>query len=222
MASLKRIKADWKDCNDCGLGTKAHSHVFFRGECPCEVLFIGEAPGKDEDLQGVPFIGRAGDTFNALLDEAKKELYASATMKVDNPFYGFSYGVTNILVCRPVGSDGKDRTPRKDEAKSCSPRLSDTIKACNPKLIILLGRSAENYYKMVEGVVSSSVVHLEHPAFINYNGGIGSSKYDSVLVRLVDMLEKHLYGEKQSVEGESVEGKAGKSGKSRSISQKAR
>jgi uracil-DNA glycosylase family 4 len=216
MTSLKRIKADWKDCNECGLGAKAHNHVFFRGECPCEVLFIGEAPGKDEDLQGVPFIGRAGDTFNDLIRRAKEEL--GQVMVRDS----FTHGVTNVLACRPVGIDGKDRTPRKDEAKSCSPRLRDTIKACNPKLIILLGRSAENYYKMVEGVVSSPVVHLEHPAFINYNGGIGSSKYDSVLVRLVDMLEKHLYGEKQSGEGESVEGKAGKSGKSRSIRQKAR
>lgn len=216
---LKLIKREWKDCNDCGLGATAHNHVFYRGSIPCEVLFIGEAPGKDEDLVGEPFVGRAGDVLNALIEASVKEIerniLEAARPHIEALGYqltgllskkDYSYGIANILACRPVGPNGKDRPPTKKEADACSYRLEQTIAAANPKLIILLGRSAEKHYKIPAGLEQVPAVYVEHPSFINRNGGIGSSKFDSVLLRLVNALERHLYGKETPVPKKAIYG----------------
>lgn len=199
---LRNIKRDWKDCNDCGLGAAARNHVFYRGSIPCDVLFIGEAPGRDEDLVGEPFVGRAGDVLNALIAKSWDELGLDVILPED----GYSYGVTNILACRPTTDQDKDRPPTKKEADACSYRLELTIQAANPKLIILLGRSAEKHYKIPAGLESVPAVWVEHPSFILRNGGVGSSKFDSVLLRLVNALEKHLYGKETPIPKKAIYG----------------
>lgn len=204
---LLKIKRDWKDCNDCGLGAAARNHVFYRGSIPCDVLFIGEAPGRDEDLVGEPFVGRAGDVLNALIAASKLELINEGIVEpsLDDGDL-FTYGITNVLVCRPTNDQDKDRPPTKKEADACAYRLELTIQAANPKLIILLGRSAEKHYKIPAGLEQVPAVWVEHPSFILRNGGIGSTKFESVLLRLVNALERYLYGQAKALPKKAIYG----------------
>lgn len=87
-----------------------------------DVLFIGEAPGKDEDLQGKPFVGRAGKILDNWIFEADL----------------LSYAIINIVKCRPPNN----RPPNKAEIRACSPHLIKQIRQFNPKLIVALGRIA--------------------------------------------------------------------------------
>jgi uracil-DNA glycosylase family 4 len=188
---LKKIIKQYRDCDACSLHEQARTHVFFRGDCPCDVLFIGEAPGKDEDLIGQPFIGRAGDILDELIKDSGHELHWSDVNQGD-----YTFGITNIVCCIPWKADHSGvRAPSDKEAKACSPRLVKTILAANPKLIVLLGLSASKNYQIPESLSHVPILELQHPAYIGYNGGVGSMTYDTNLVRLVSGLEKHLYGE---------------------------
>jgi DNA polymerase len=71
--TLLNVIDRYRNCTACPLHETAHEKVFFRGCVPCEVLFIGEAPGNDEDLYGEPFIGRAGKTLDSLILESSEE-----------------------------------------------------------------------------------------------------------------------------------------------------
>lgn len=205
---IKKIVRKYDGCTACPLHSRAHNYVWFRGACPCDVLFIGEAPGKDEDLVGEPFVGRAGDVLNAWVPDAYAEIMAGLPgAYVSLPY--FSWGVTNLVRCIPLDDNSKLRVPTKAEAAACSPILQETILAANPRLIILLGREAEKHHKIPTSLAHVPVVHIQHPASILRNGGIGSIAYDQGLVRLIEALETHLYASpsQTSKERPSKEGK---------------
>lgn len=199
---LRNIIKVWRDCTRCPLGSAktTHTHVFYRGSCPCDVLFIGEAPGKDEDLVGQPFVGRAGDVLDAWIEDSQQELCNYKNENGDGKTFhhnaardSYKFGITNILCCLPLDEKGKIRPPTKAEAKECSPRLQATILAAKPRLIIILGGSARDYHKIPESLSHIPVVELQHPAFILRQGGIGSMTYDRNLLTLTDALEQYLY-----------------------------
>src|SRR5687768_11168283 len=81
----------WDGCFDCTLCESRHKIVHFRGSIPCDILFIGEAPGDSEDTIGYPFIGRAGKIFNKLLLAARERTL----------WKHWTYGITNVVACRP-------------------------------------------------------------------------------------------------------------------------
>lgn len=196
--ALKKVIKTYKDCTACPLHKTARTHVFYREsddkpETP-DVLFIGEAPGNTESLIGEPFVGKAGELLNEWIGES-----------ADETRFLYSFGITNIVCCRPLDSEtGKIRPPSKDEAKACSDRLTEMLEVLRPKVIILLGKVAASHYKMPGSLVGTPVLELQHPAYILRNGGYGSLTYTQNLVKLVDFLEANLYGQEASLQGSKV------------------
>jgi DNA polymerase len=113
-----------RDCNDCPLKETRTKLVFGAGNADAEVMFVGEAPGANEDLQGLPFVGRAGQ----LLDELLREVGLSR----EDAF------ITNVLMCRPPGN----RDPLPAEIAECEPHLRAKIRLIEPKVICTLGNFA--------------------------------------------------------------------------------
>lgn len=113
-----------QQCQDCPLGKTATHKVHGRGFPTARILFVGEAPGKNEDLQGMPFVGAAGQILESLIH--KHEL------PVD------SYFITNCICCRPPGN----RAPTETEIAACRKYLEQTIKLINPVIIVTLGQTA--------------------------------------------------------------------------------
>lgn len=110
------------DCQLCPLGATRNKFVYGVGNPKAELLFIGEAPGADEDRLGEPFVGRAGqllDRILAAMQLSRQQVY-----------------IANILKCRPPNN----RDPQPDEMEKCFPYLDEQIRLINPKLICALGR----------------------------------------------------------------------------------
>ncbi|MDD5622506.1 MAG: uracil-DNA glycosylase [Actinomycetota bacterium] len=119
---LKELYLDIRDCQRCGLCKSRTKFVFGSGSAYAEVMFVGEAPGKNEDLQGLPFVGQAGK----LLDE----LLGSIGFDRSEVF------IANVLKCRPPGN----RDPRIEEINVCKDHLMGQIKVIDPKIICTLGK----------------------------------------------------------------------------------
>jgi DNA polymerase len=123
-SSLPDLNSQIHDCLKCELGHTRTNFVFGVGNPNADVMFIGEAPGADEDAQGEPFVGRAGQLLNKILEAVnlkREEVY-----------------ICNILKCRPPNN----RDPETGEMEICSPYLFKQIELINPKFIISLGRIA--------------------------------------------------------------------------------
>lgn len=122
MATLQEIQATCQNCQNCALGKTRKNLVFGVGNEKARLLFVGEAPGEQEDLTGVPFVGRAGQ----LLD---KFLYAVGIERQD-------VYIANILKCRPP----QNRDPLPEEEDACIGYLREQVKAIRPQVIVCLGR----------------------------------------------------------------------------------
>ena len=118
------LKKDAQSCTKCGLSKTRKSVVFGNGPVPCDLMLIGEAPGADEDEQGLPFVGRAGKLLTDILKAIKFER---------NDVY-----IANIVKCRPPGN----RTPSPTEMETCIPYLKKQIELIGPKLILCVGLTA--------------------------------------------------------------------------------
>jgi len=111
-------------CQKCRLRSTCRQVVFGDGNINADVLFIGEGPGKDEDEQGIPFVGRAGQLLNKILEAAQ--------------FNRAEVFITNVVKCRPPGN----RLPNPDEVKECRNYLEAQIRIINPKIVVCLGAMA--------------------------------------------------------------------------------
>ena len=125
-SNLTELSNDVQICKKCALSSSRTNTVFGTGDNNAEIMIIGEAPGKDEDLKGEPFVGRAGKLLNEFLD--------SINLYRDNIF------ITNTVKCRPP----ENRNPETQEISACAHYLDMQIKIINPKVIILLGKIAAN------------------------------------------------------------------------------
>ncbi|MGA8876761.1 MAG: uracil-DNA glycosylase [Candidatus Korobacteraceae bacterium] len=113
------------DCQRCKLAKLGRKQIVFgTGDPYAELLFIGEGPGADEDAQGLPFVGRAGQLLNNMI--------AAMGLKREQVY------IANIVKCRPPGN----RTPERDECDTCSPFLMRQIQVIRPKVIVALGATA--------------------------------------------------------------------------------
>ncbi|MDI6853654.1 MAG: uracil-DNA glycosylase [Deltaproteobacteria bacterium] len=122
--TLKEIREAMEHCRKCKLGRGRTNLVFGEGSPNAEIMFIGEAPGEEEDRQGRPFVGPAGQVLNNLLNKlglSREEVY-----------------ITNVVKSRPPNN----RDPEPDEIAACLPFLQQQIKAIRPKVIVALGRIA--------------------------------------------------------------------------------
>jgi uracil-DNA glycosylase family 4 len=122
--TLEEIQSDLGDCHRCRLANGRKTIVFGQGNPHAELVFVGEGPGADEDEQGLPFVGRAGQLLNKMIQ--------LAGMKREDVY------ICNIVKCRPPGN----RVPEKDEIEICSPFLYRQIQAIQPRLVCCLGAPA--------------------------------------------------------------------------------
>ncbi|MFL6302416.1 MAG: uracil-DNA glycosylase [Candidatus Sulfotelmatobacter sp.] len=128
VAALRLIREDLGDCTRCKLHQQGRKQIVFGvGNPHADLMFVGEGPGADEDTQGEPFVGRAGQLLNNMIKAMglrREEVY-----------------IANVVKCRPPGN----RTPERDECETCSPFLMRQIAAIKPKVIVALGAvSAKN------------------------------------------------------------------------------
>ncbi len=122
---LPTLATDAANCTKCPLHETRNSVVFGVGNTETDLMFIGEAPGADEDRQGEPFVGRAGQLLTQIIEAGMK-------LKRSDVY------IANILKCRPPGN----RNPAPDEVETCSPYLIRQIELIQPKVIIALGSFA--------------------------------------------------------------------------------
>ena len=160
--TLEQIRADLGDCHRCKLAGGRHTIVFGEGNPHAELVFVGEGPGADEDEQGRPFVGRAGQLLNRMIqmiDMKREEVY-----------------ICNVVKCRPPGN----RTPEKDEIETCSPFLFRQLEAMKPRLICCLGAPAvRTVLGIKEGITkihgqfydfaTSKALATVHPAYVLRN-----------------------------------------------------
>ncbi|MDZ7837509.1 MAG: uracil-DNA glycosylase [Actinomycetota bacterium] len=159
---LKEFYLNIKDCKSCGLFKTKNRFVFGGGNAEAELLFIGEAPGKNEDLQGKPFVGRAGKILDRLL--------SSIGLSRDEVF------IANVLKCRPPSN----RDPRVEEVEACRDYLYRQIEIIDPKVICTLGKHSTqlilNTKRGITGlrgnvyrIDNRLVLPINHPAAVLYS-----------------------------------------------------
>lgn len=122
---LTAFDRDIQNCQNCPLGKTRKRFVFGSGNPNASVMFVGEAPGADEDEQGLPFVGKAGQLLTKIIESTQ-------TWKRGEVF------ICNVLKCRPPGN----RTPLPEEVDQCRPYLEEQVRIIKPKLIMALGASA--------------------------------------------------------------------------------
>ena len=122
--SLERICGELAGCTRCKLHRRRTNIVFGAGNSRAELVFVGEGPGHDEDVQGIPFVGRAGQLLTQMITAMglrREDVY-----------------IANVVKCRPP----ENRTPEKDEIATCMPFLLRQLTSINPKVIVCLGSVA--------------------------------------------------------------------------------
>ncbi len=153
-------------CNLCQLSTRRHRIVLGRGHLPCDLLLIGEAPGRGEDISGIPFIGPAGLLLNKTLRRVVEEAKISNTPRLF---------ITNVLACRPCETQaGENRQPTSEETWACWGRLKTTIGFAAPKAIVLVGKVAQALRK---DIPHHRMYDILHPAYLLRSGGERSPQY---------------------------------------------
>lgn len=130
----------WKDCTACGLCEHRQKVVLARGSVPCDILFIGEAPGESEDCLGQPFVGPAGQLLDRVIRRA-------LGLEPGGKGFPLTYALTNLVCCIPRDEDGlgKATEPDDDSVKACSVRLVEFVELCNPKLLVCVGKLAKDW-----------------------------------------------------------------------------
>ena len=161
-SSLEAVRTELGDCRRCKLHPYRTQIVFGTGNPHAKLIFIGEAPGRDEDLQGEPFVGQAGQLLNKIIQAIqlqREEVY-----------------IANIIKCRPP----ENRNPEPDEIAACEPFLIKQLQVIRPKLICALGAFAAQTLLKTEEKISSlrgkfhqyqgiPLMPTYHPAFLLRN-----------------------------------------------------
>ncbi|MDR2106344.1 MAG: uracil-DNA glycosylase [Coriobacteriales bacterium] len=178
--SLDDIRDELAGCKRCVLSETRTNLVFGVGNPAAEVMFVGEAPGRQEDLGAEPFIGAAGQYLNSLLELAglrREEIY-----------------IANVLKCRPP----ENRDPRPDEIEACTPFLREQVKAIDPDVLVTLGNFATRFILKTDRGITGlrgrvhitgrfSVLPIFHPAAAIYDRSKGPIMEDDfkLLGRLI-------------------------------------
>ncbi len=127
MFDWEQLNSACSNCQACELGRSRTNVVVGRGNVNAPILFVGEGPGEQEDKQGLPFVGAAGQLLNILLE---------ALMLKSDEYY-----IANVVKCRPPNN----RVPTDDEAEKCLPYLRNQVALVRPQIIVCLGSTAAKY-----------------------------------------------------------------------------
>lgn len=160
---LDELRVQVESCRRCPLCDGRTQTVFGVGNPHARVMFIGEAPGKNEDLQGEPFVGAAGHYLN--------ELLGCAGLRREDVF------IANVLKCRPPGN----RDPRPEEIQTCTPYLREQTRTIDPEVLVTLGKFSTQFvlktqvgitrlHGRVQRAGKFLVLPIFHPAAALYDG----------------------------------------------------
>jgi len=153
------------ECFKCDLSITRKHQVHGRGDLPCDILFIGEAPGKSENVTGKAFCGPSGKILNSAIKKACELSEISKAPK----FY-----ITNTVQCRPCDSkQGPNRQPTCDEILACRENLEKIFIKANPRVVILVGKVAEMNLKQK----FTNAYVIQHPAYLLRKGGVASPEF---------------------------------------------
>ncbi len=161
---VEELENEIRKCTKCDLYKERTNTVFGKGPIDADILIIGEAPGREEDIQGTPFVGAAGKKLD--------EMLSKAGIEISKVF------ITNVVKCRPPGN----RNPSSYEIMKCNPYLIKQIQMIRPKIIVLLGNVA---LSLISGEISGitktrgkklmymsyTAIPTFHPAYIVRNPG---------------------------------------------------
>ena len=168
--ALAAVRADIGDCTRCKLHTLGRKQVVFGvGNPNADLMFVGEAPGADEDVQGIPFVGRAGQLLTDIIEKGLKIPRSDVY-------------IANVIKCRPP----QNRNPEPDEVETCEPFLFRQIDVIRPKVIVALGKfGAQTLLRTLEPISrlrgrvfdyrGAKLIPTFHPAYLLRNP---SSKRD--------------------------------------------
>jgi uracil-DNA glycosylase len=157
--AMRMIQREIGDCTRCALCAGRNKIVFGDGDPHAKLMFVGEGPGADEDAQGLPFVGRAGQLLNNMI--------AATGLKREQVY------IANIVKCRPP----QNRTPEPEEANTCVPFLNQQIDVVRPQVLVALGSTAATYLLGVKSSLSglrgrlhncrgAKLVVTYHPAYL--------------------------------------------------------
>ncbi len=172
---MENIKSEVLNCRKCELWKTRKNPVVGEGSLKARIMFIGEAPGFNEDLQGRPFVGKAGKVLNELIE--------SIGLRREDVY------ITNVVKCRPP----ENRDPTPEEIEKCSPYIDRQIKIIRPEIICTLGKHSTSYifkkfglphdnisrihgkiYRVKNLFYDLLVIPLYHPAVAVYNADMKS------------------------------------------------
>lgn len=159
---LRNLYTTFASCQACALGTTRNKFVFGEGPPHAELMFVGEGPGQEEDRTGRPFVGKAGQLLDRIIQAM-----------------GFKRGdvfITNVVKCRPP----KNRKPLPDEMATCSPILQRQVETIDPAMIVVLGGTALRFFKGGDASImrlrgkffqwkNYTVMPTFHPAYVLRN-----------------------------------------------------
>jgi len=171
--SLEELRKELGDCQRCSLGRVRTKLVFGEGNPEAEIVFVGEAPGRDEDIQGRPFVGRAGQLLTRII--------IAMGLKREDVY------ICNILKCRPP----ENRNPRPEEIITCEPLLIKQLHAIKPKVICALGTFAAHTLLKTDVPITVlrgkfhtyhgiPLMPTYHPAFLLRNPGAKKQVWEDV------------------------------------------
>lgn len=171
---LKDLRIEIGDCKRCKLSTTRTTIVFGEGNPDARVMFIGEGPGKDEDLQGRPFVGRAGVLLTAIIEKGMR-------LRREDVY------IANVVKCRPTVDMAfvRDRPPDDEETAACGGFLKKQIEIIRPEVIVTLGNPSTKYLLGLKAGITKvhgmwftyegiPVMPTYHPSFVLRNGGDAS------------------------------------------------
>jgi uracil-DNA glycosylase len=175
---LTTIREDIGDCTRCKLHGLGRTQIVFGvGNPTADLMFVGEAPGADEDLQGVPFVGRAGQLLTKMIEAmgfSRDDVY-----------------IANVLKCRPPGN----RNPEPDEIAMCEPFLFRQLASIDPKVVIALGAFAARTLLKTDAPISrlrgrifdfrgAKLIPTFHPSFLLRSPGYKREAWDDLKLAL--------------------------------------
>ena len=176
--ALAAIRGDIGDCTRCKLHGLGRTQIVFGvGNPNADLMFVGEAPGADEDIQGVPFVGRAGQLLTKMIEAmgfSRDEVY-----------------IANVLKCRPPGN----RNPEPDEIATCEPFLFRQLESIEPKVVIALGAFAARTLLKTDSPISrlrgrvfdfrgAKLIPTFHPSFLLRSPGYKREAWDDLKMAL--------------------------------------
>jgi DNA polymerase len=172
--ALAAVRQDLGECTRCKLATQGRTQIVFGvGNPAADLMFVGEAPGADEDIQGVPFVGRAGQLLTKMIE--------AMGLSRDDVY------IANVLKCRPPGN----RNPEPDEIGQCEPFLFRQIASIQPKVIIALGAFAARTLLRTDDPISrlrgrefefrgATLIPTFHPSFLLRSPGYKREAWDDL------------------------------------------